>query len=158
MNKYFLPACLFLFFFAPRFLSAQQNKLCPHEIDKKAEKTLEQAKETWKKSRDYETVRELIDKAIDMDPEYIDAYYFLGTSALKKHDDKNLEIAFLKVAELCPDYDAEVFFQLGWLYFDTKKYKEAEKYLKKFQEFGNAKEDKAAKADTMLRSEERRVG
>jgi outer membrane protein OmpA-like peptidoglycan-associated protein len=148
MNKYLLSA-IFLFFFIP-YLSAQQNKLCPHEIDKKAEKTLEQAKDTWKKSRDYEKTRELIDKAIDLDPEYIDAYYFLGTIALKKHDDKNLEIAFSKVAELCPDYDAEVFFQLGWLYFDTKKYKDAEKNLKKFLEFGNVKEDKAAKADTML--------
>src|SRR5262245_30148107 len=147
--KYFVTALLLLVL-APYFLSAQQNKLCPHEINKKAEKALEQAKDTWKKSHDYETVKELLDKAIDIDPEYIDAYYFLGTCALKKHDDKNLEIAFLKVAELCPDYDAEVFFQLGWLYYDTKKYKDAEKNLKKFLEFGNAKEDKAAKADTML--------
>lgn len=140
---------MLLFFSVPAFLYGQ-NKLCPHETDKKAEKLLEQAKETWKKTRDYEKVRELLDKAIDADPEYIDVYYFLGTCAIKKHDDKNLEIAFLKVAELCPDYDAEVFFQLGWLYFDTKKYKDAEKYLKKFLEFDKLKEDKAAKADTML--------
>ena len=134
----------------PFLLSAQNSKLCQHEINKKAEKILEQAKDNWKKTRNYETLREQVDKAIDIDPEYVDAYYFLGTTAIKKKDDKNLEIAFLKVAELCPDYDAEVFFQLGWLYFDTKKYKDAEKYLKKFLEFGKVNEDKAAKADTML--------
>lgn len=150
MNRHIaFPAFIFFILFAS-FSFGQSNKLCPHTADKKAEKLFEQAKDIWKTKRDYEKVRELIDKAIDIDPEYQDAYYFLGTCAQKKHDDKNLEIAFSKVAELCPDYDPEVFFQLGWLYYDTKKYKDAEKNLKKFLEFGKAKEDKEAMADTML--------
>src|ERR1051325_10665336 len=99
MNKR-IALTLFLFL-SVSFLFGQSNKLCPHTADKKAEKLLEQAKDIWKSKRDYDKVRELIDKAIDIDPEYQDAYYFLGTCAIKKHDDKNLEIAFSKVAELC---------------------------------------------------------
>src|SRR6266496_4338717 len=94
MNKRPALTILIFLFLSTHFLFGQSNKLCPHEADKKAEKLLEQAKDTWKKSRDYEKVHELIDKAIDIDPEYQDAYYFLGTCAIKKHDDKNLEIAF----------------------------------------------------------------
>ncbi|MBK5283992.1 MAG: PD40 domain-containing protein, partial [Bacteroidia bacterium] len=143
-----------LFFFSVS--SAQKNppvksdKICPHQEVKKAVKLLDDAKDVFKSKRDYKKTRELVNDAIDVDPEYVDAYYFLGTTAIKIKDDKSLEESYLKVAELCPDLDAEVFFQLGWLYYDTKKYDNAIKYLKKYLEFDKLKEAFAQKADTMI--------
>jgi outer membrane protein OmpA-like peptidoglycan-associated protein len=61
-----------------------------------------------------------------------------------------MEQSYLKVIQLCPDLDAEMYFQLGWLYFDLKKYKEAEKQLKKFLEFDKLNEAHAKKAEGMM--------
>lgn len=147
------PRSIFLFFFLFIFscssLFAQKN-LCPHQEVKKATKLLDEAKDVFKSKRDYKKTKELVDESIDADPEYVEAYYFLGTTAIKMKDDKTLEESYLKVAELCPDLDAEVFYQLGWLYFDTKKFDNAIKYLKKYLEFNKLKEEHAAKADLMI--------
>jgi outer membrane protein OmpA-like peptidoglycan-associated protein/tetratricopeptide (TPR) repeat protein len=140
---------VFSFLFSVNISFAQKN-LCPHQEVKKAAKLLDDAKDIFKSKRDYKKTKELVDESIDADPEYVDAYYFLGTTAIKMKDDKTLEEAYLKVAELCPDLDAEVFYQLGWLYFDTKKFDDAIKYLKKYLEFDKLKEEHAAKADLMI--------
>ena len=69
---------------------------------------------------------------------------------MKKRDDKELEMNFKKVIELCPDLDPEVYFQLGWLYFDIKKWKESEEQLNKFLGIDKINEDHAVKAESML--------
>ncbi len=61
-----------------------------------------------------------------------------------------MEQSFKKVIELCPDLDPEMYFQLGWLYFDVKKWKETETYLKKFLSFDRINEDHGSKAEKML--------
>jgi tetratricopeptide (TPR) repeat protein len=151
-NPFFLRhprSVLFVFIFSFNLLFAQRNP-CPHQEVKKAAKLLDEAKDVFKSKRDYKKTRELVDEAIDADPEYVDAYYFLGKTAIKMKDDKALEESYLKVAELCPELDAEVFYQLGWLYFDTKKFDNAIKYLKKYLEFDKLNEEHAAKADLMI--------
>ena len=141
---------LFFFFLFPFSSLLAQKNPCPHQEVKKAAKLLDEAKDVFKSKPDYKKTRELVDEAIDADPEYVDAYYFLGTTAIKMKDDKTLEEAYLKVAELCPDLDAEVFYQLGWLYFDTKKFDNAIRHLNKYLEYDKTKEAHAAKADTMI--------
>jgi len=126
-----------------------QNQTCPKSQNKKAIKYFQDAADLFK-SRKYSEAKPLVSKAIDEDPEFADAYLLQGNIALKKHDDKAMEESYNKVAELCPELDPEIYFQLGWFYFDLNKYPEAEKQLKKFLEFDKINEEHAGKAESML--------
>ncbi len=126
-----------------------QDGACPKSQNKQAVKYYEDAASLFK-SRKYGDAADMISKAIDADPEFADAYLLQGNISLKKKDDKTMEQSFKKVMELCPDLDPEMYFQLGWLYFDVKKWKETETYLKKFLSFDRINEDHGSKAEKML--------
>ncbi len=128
--------------------SAQQGD-CPKSQNKKAIKYFEEASDLFKQ-RKYREAFPIIGKSIDEDPEFADAYLLQGNIALHKHDDKTMEQSFIKVTEFCPDLDAELYFQLGWFYFDLKKFKEAEASLRKFLEFDKINENHAQQAERML--------
>lgn len=122
---------------------------CPKSTNKKALRFFQDASDAYK-SRKYDDAKTLAGKAVDEDPEFADAYLLQGKISLKKKDDKDLEQNFKKVIELCPNLDPEVYFQLGWLYFDLKKWKEAEEQLKKFLDFDKINEEHGSKAESML--------
>ncbi len=126
-----------------------QDGLCPKSTNKKAVKYFQEAMESYK-ARKYEDAKELLSKTIDADPEFADAYLLQGNIALKRKEDKELEANYKKVIELCPDLDPEIYFQLGWMYFELKKWSDCEDNLKQFLEYDRIKEDKAAKAENML--------
>ena len=133
------------------FATAQQHSTsgCPESQNKKAVKYFKEATDFFK-LRKFDESLSCIGKAIDEDPEFAKAYLLQGNTALKKRDDKTMEQSFIKVIELCPELDAEMYFQLGWFYFDLKKYKEAVEALRKFLEFDNLKENQVKKAESML--------
>ncbi len=141
---------VFIFFFLlqSNFLFAQQTD-CPESQNKKAVKIFKEANDLFK-SRKYSEALPLVVDAIDEDPEFADAYLLQGNIALKKHDDHTMEQSFKKVIELCPDLDAEVYFQLGSFYFDMKRFSDSEKPLKKFLEFEKISEEHISKAEGML--------
>ncbi len=126
-----------------------QESHCSTSEDKKAVKFFDEAKAAFK-SRKYEDAKNAVGKAIDADPEYGDAYLLQAEIALKKKDDNLMLDSYKKVIEICPDADPESYFQLGWFYYDTKKWKEAETYLKKFVAFDRINEDHGSKAELML--------
>lgn len=140
---------LFIFLFCSLHINGQEGG-CPKSSNKKAVKFYESALEAFK-SRDYEEAKSSLAKALDQDPEFADAYLLQGNIALKKKDDKELDLNYQKVIELCPDLDPDVYFQLGWLYFELKKWKEAEDKLQKYLEYDKIKEAQAVKAESMLR-------
>ena len=121
------------FFFFILFTNGQEI-VCPKSVNKKAIQFFQDASTAFK-SRKYDEAKKNVAKAIDEDPEFADAYLLQGNLALKGKDEKELEQNYKKVIELCPSLDPEVYFQLGWLYFDLKKWKDAEDYLKKFLDF-----------------------
>ncbi len=125
-----------------------QEASCSDSQNKKAVKSFEEAK-TLFKLRKYEDARKSAATAIDHDPEFAQAYLLQGYIGLKKKEDKLMEQSFLKVIELCPDADTEMYFQLGWFYFDMKKFKEADKLLEKFLSFDRIDEKNAEKAEKM---------
>ncbi|MCX6292287.1 MAG: OmpA family protein [Bacteroidetes bacterium] len=127
---------------------AQQTD-CPESQNKKAVKNFKEATDLFK-ARKYSDAIPLVTRAIDEDPEFADAYLLQGNIGLKKHNDKIMEQSFLKVIELCPDLEPEVYFQLGWFYFDMKKYSDAEKHLNKFLTFDKIQEVHAVKAENLL--------
>lgn len=126
-----------------------QTSECPKSQNKKAIRYYEEAAASFK-SRKYEDARNAIEKAIDADAEFADAYLLQGTIAMKKKDFRTMEESFKKTIELCPDLDPEMYFQLGWLYFDYKKWTDCESYLKKFLAFDRINEDHGRKAELMM--------
>ncbi len=142
----------YLFFFTVcigfLYVSGQEPS-CETSPNKKAMKFYEEAASFYK-SRKYEDARELVGKAIEEDPEFAMAYFLQGNIALKKKEDKTFEQSFLKVVELCPELDPEVYYQLGLYAYDFKKWKEAEKNLDKFLSYDKINEEHGTKAEAIL--------
>jgi len=139
----------FSFALASLHADGQSDASCETSPNKKAMKLYNDAASLYK-SRKYEEAGNLVSKAIDEDPEFAMAYYLQGNIALKRKEDKVFEQSFLKVVELCPELDPEVYFQLGWYAFDFKKWKETEKYLTKFLSYDRINEEHGAKAEAYL--------
>ncbi len=142
----FIFILLFLFF---SFLLRAQQSDCPMSQNKKAIKIFKEATDLFK-SRKYSEALPLAGKAIDEDPEFADAYLLQGNIAVKKREGKMMEQSFLKVIELCPDLDPDIYFQLGKFYFDMKRFSDSEKQLKKFLEFDKINELHADEAEDIL--------
>ncbi|MFM2206719.1 MAG: hypothetical protein RL213_694 [Bacteroidota bacterium] len=128
---------------------AAQQPACPKSQEKKAVSAYEDAAGLFK-SRKYEDALKKIEKSIEADPEFADAYFLQGSIGLKRKDFKLMEESYLKAVELCPEVDPEAWFQLGWLYFDRKDWKSSEDHLKKFLEFDRVNEEHALKAERMM--------
>ena len=126
-----------------------QEASCPKSTNKKAIKLYEDAADAYK-SRKYTDALSLVSKAIDADREFANAYLLQGTLALKKKDDKLFEDSYKKVIELCPDLDPDVYFQLGWMYYELKNWKDAELNLRKFLDFDRIDEEHGIRAERML--------
>lgn len=126
-----------------------QEGSCPKSQNKKALNHFKEAADLFK-SRKYSDAAEEAGKAIDADPEFADAYLLQGNISIRKKDYKTMEESFKKVIELCPDLDPEMYFELGWLYFDNKKWKESENYFVKFLSFDRINEEHGGKAEKML--------
>jgi outer membrane protein OmpA-like peptidoglycan-associated protein/tetratricopeptide (TPR) repeat protein len=122
---------------------------CPKSENKKALRSQEEAESAYK-ARKYEDALDAAGKAIDADPEYADAYLLQGYAALKKRSFGLAEESLRKAIELCEAIDPDAYFQLGWLYYDLKNWKEAETFLEKFSGFDRINEEHGARAELML--------
>src|SRR6187401_2963301 len=129
-------------------LSQSQQRCLPSQ-NKKAAGYFKDAESLFQK-REYEKSRGIIQKAIDEDPEYAEAYLLSGFLAQKKRDYKTMAEMLKKAIELCEGIDPEAYYQLGWLEYDLKKYQEAEKHLNRFLEFDKINEEHGTKANNML--------
>lgn len=127
---------------------AQQS--CPPSQNKKAASYYKDAQSLYLSKRDFDKARGLVQKAIDEDPEFADAYALSGFLAQKKRDYKTMGEMLRKAIELCESVDPEAYYQLGWLEYDMKKYKEAEKHLQRFLEFDKINEEHGTKANGLL--------
>ena len=73
--------------------------------------------------------------ALNLNPEYPEAYFNLGAIYYKQKLLKKSEEAFLKTIELQPEY-GRAHYSLGFIYLDQKKYDLARKHADKAAEFG----------------------
>lgn len=137
-----------LFIFAS-VLVAAQPATCPKSENKKALKYFDEAGSSYK-ARKYDDALKAVAQAIDNDPEFSDAYLLQGFLALKKRNAKMMEESFSKAIELCAETDPEAYFQLGWFYYDMKRWKEAEKTLSAFLNFDKINEEHGKMAESML--------
>jgi outer membrane protein OmpA-like peptidoglycan-associated protein len=130
------------------FVSAQKSG-CPTSQVKKAAKSFDDAISLYK-SRKYEDALKVVEKSIEADPEFAEAYYLQGTIALKRKEYSLMEESYRKAIELCSAIDPDAYYQLGALFFEQKKYKDAEEWLKLFLAFDKLNEENASKAELML--------
>lgn len=122
------------------------NDKCAKSANKNAVKFLDMAKHEARTGASLVTVKATVDKALAEDPDYIQAYLFLGDVAFEKHKWKDMKDYYTKVVEECPDLDARSWYYLGKYYNDNGKFDEATKYLKGFLKF----EKKLNTPDTAL--------
>src|SRR6185436_19239283 len=138
MIKFFYSFLLLIFCCA--VVQAQQKTPCPPSTEKKATSYYEKALSAKKSHKDYETIKEYCEKAIEEDTSFAEAYRLLGDVAYNKKDYKTMKDAYSTLIELCPDASPEPHYRLGKYFYDTKKYDDAAKYLKSFLDFGNVNE------------------
>jgi len=145
-----------LFFLTPIILLlccrafAQQIALCPASESKKAVKYTREASEAIKAKKNYEQVKEILEKAVNEDTAYAEPWLLFGDFAYKKKDWPSMKKAYTRLIELCPDADADAHYRLGKYLYDTKKYKESGIYLKSFLDFAITDEKKAKDAELMI--------
>ena len=137
--RFFSSLLLFVFCFIV-VVRAQQKTPCPPSEVKKANSYYEKALSAKKSKKDYETIKELCEKAIEEDSSFAEPYHLLGDAAYFKKDFKTMKEAYSKMIEHCPDAAPEPHYRLGKYLYDTKKYDDATKYLKSFLDFGNVNE------------------
>jgi len=93
-----------------------------------------------KERKDFKTVRDLAEKALEEDSTLADAYRLMGDMAFTKKEFKQMRDDYTKGIEICPDLGAVPYYRLGNYAYELRKYDEAEKYFKTFLEFGGAPE------------------
>ena len=124
MKRSFL-VCSALLLLCVGMIHAQEKEeaLKPSPTELEAVKELNKATELMLKN-DYKEAIVFLKKAIDLNPEFSEAYYNLGVSyeRLGKHKDA-IEM-LKKTIELSPD-DPNAYYALGYAYYQKKKYKKA---------------------------------
>jgi outer membrane protein OmpA-like peptidoglycan-associated protein/tetratricopeptide (TPR) repeat protein len=140
---------IFFLFLLITLSAAAQRPACPPSDNKKSLKHYKDAEDLFRK-KEYDKAIDAVQASIDADPENSSAYLLGSQIAQRRKDFKSMEEMLSKSLELCEYVDADAYYQLGWLQYDLKKYKESVKSLRKFFDFGKVSEDHAQKADTMI--------
>ncbi|NVO01597.1 MAG: OmpA family protein [Bacteroidetes bacterium] len=127
---------LFILVLIANFLFAintNAQEKCEEISNKKAKKLYQEAVDAFK-TKQYPVSNKLLKDAIEIEPEYADAYFLLGLNCIKRKDPNftAAEKHFLKVVEICPEYDPYVYYYLGDIYFNAEKYDLAAENLAKF--------------------------
>ncbi|MCD4679361.1 MAG: tetratricopeptide repeat protein, partial [Bacteroidales bacterium] len=117
----------------PHSTFAQEDSECPEISNKKANKIFNEAAENFRR-RKYSEANALLKRVIDIEPDYVDAYFVLGLINIRKSN-VNLKAAekyFLQTIEICPSYDPYAYYHLGVVCYSLKRYSKAHEYLKEF--------------------------
>jgi outer membrane protein OmpA-like peptidoglycan-associated protein/tetratricopeptide (TPR) repeat protein len=112
---------------------AQEEADCGKTDNKKATRLFEKSIDYYSAGQYNDAIKTLRD-IIEMEPDYAEPYYLLGTISIKRAD-RNLKAAkmyFKQAIELCPDYDPYAYYYLGDIYYGAEKYDTASIYLKDF--------------------------
>lgn len=145
MNKLLL---LFFLIFTASFY-AQDEEECPLPDNKKLKKLYEKSFDRKKeKSADKRFL--ILKETIDIDDECVPCYFELAERSFKRAKAQGLPYNgsreyYEKVEELCPTYHSDVYYFLGIINYEEKKYTEAEAYFKKFIDFRDENDKKFAR-------------
>ena len=122
---------LFILCLAPAFRSmAQESEICPDPENKKAKKIYDQAFDKFRDKKTNEAYP-LFRQVLQIDSSCGKCFFFIGLINFKKID-YNLKAAskyFEESIKLCPDFDINVYYYLGDIYYGAENWAMAEKYL-----------------------------
>jgi outer membrane protein OmpA-like peptidoglycan-associated protein/tetratricopeptide (TPR) repeat protein len=106
---------------------------CPDYKSNRADKVYDKAIRAFSQ-RSYSECIGLMKEVIDIEPDYVDAYYVLGLIYIKESR-MNLKAAkenFLKVISICPLYDVYAYFHLARIAYGAQDYQAAYDYITLF--------------------------
>ena len=128
-------------FFLLCFLSinafSQDEKPCQVIENAKALKLYQQGID--KKNKKEERL-DFLKKALDLEPDYVDANFAYAEEKIKtliylNASFKPTEEYFKKVIQICPNYHSDAYYYLGFIYYEEEKWDSCMKYLKGFQNY-----------------------
>ncbi|MBS1652452.1 MAG: OmpA family protein [Bacteroidetes bacterium] len=138
---------LFLLFSITRSISQTEetSKYCNDNIDKKALKLYEKAKDK-KKYKKEERVKMLME-ALQIEPDFAEANLYLAQEFIVRCKLENLSFKgtipyFYKSIASCSQIHSSPYYYIGFYYYEEQKNDSAVKYLKKFTAFKDPDEKK----------------
>ena len=140
------------------FLLIIQQSLCNaqplgYELStksKKAAKLYEAATKAFD-SYDYEGTISKLNKAVDVDPRFYEAYLLMGEVYVEKKQTNKAIEAFKKTISISPDCFPPIYLNLGNLEFNLGEYQDAKKYLNKYLKYRRNPEGLIEKAEFRIR-------
>ncbi len=114
---------------------SQETDLCPEYKNNRADKVYDKAIKAFRQ-RDYSLSIGLLNDVIDIEPDYVDAYFVLGLIYIKERR-MNLSEArenFLKVVQICPTYDVYAYYHLARIAYGSQDYGAAYDFISIFLE------------------------
>lgn len=114
---------------------AQSTEACSEISNKRADKLYDKAIKAFQQRNNPECIRNL-NEVIDMEPNYVDAYFVLGLIYVEKNK-PNLKAAktnFENVIEICPTYDIYAYYYLAQIAYGAEDYNKANEYINIFLE------------------------
>ncbi|MBN8702697.1 MAG: OmpA family protein [Bacteroidetes bacterium] len=159
-KKYSLYVILVVLCFYTSAFSQDEAVKCGSSENKEAIKNLEKGtdKKKYKKEERYK----FLEKAMELDPDYIEAVFAyiqerILTIKYEKTKYKVIDEYLLKVIEKCPDFHAEPYYYLGFSYYEQEKYSECITYLEKFIKFKADDEKKYGKDYPALEEQSKEI-
>ena len=101
---------------------------------KKAAKLYEAATKAFD-SYDYEGTLSKLNKAVEVDPRFYEAYLLMGEVYVEKKQRNKAIEAFKKTISISPDCFPPIYLNLGNLEFNLGKYQDAKKYLNQYLKY-----------------------
>lgn len=139
-----------LLLFCHTATTAQKKSTCPPTSSKKAEKYLEQAREARNDKKPFQIIQTLCEKSLSEDSLYADAWKMWGDAAWQARKDKEMVSAYIKLIELCPDINPEIYYRVADQLFEMKSFESAIRYYRSFLDFPKVKEENARDAEQKI--------
>lgn len=123
---------------------------CPLSDNKKARKLYEKALDVARSDKN--EARSILKEALELDPDFGRANFVMADLLIKQKRVEDAEPYLETVARVCPELDPMVFFRLGSIAFENKKWKQSQDFLRKFVESRSRKEAEKSEARTMIQA------
>lgn len=135
MFKYGFHLFLFILLFQVVEVRGQLDENCTQTGGKRTMKTFDKAVKAYHSHQNSLSIQ-LLNETLDIEPEFVDAYFLLGLIYIDINNirPKPAMENFLKVVELCPNYDIYTWYYLAQLTYSAREYDSAYSYIQKFLE------------------------
>ena len=149
MKGFFIFCLLLVCQFAPLHGQDKEDP-CPLSDNKKARKLYEKALDVARSDKN--EARSILKEALELDPDFGRANFVMADLLIKQKRVEDAEPYLETVARVCPELDPMVFFRLGSIAFENKKWKQSQDFLRKFVESRSRKEAEKSEARTMIQA------